>query len=183
MPRIFHKLPFYDPPTSVTVAGERVAVKPDQIIVWVSLGEPGQAVPGPQVLRLPVVLDTGLAHNFGIREEHLSQWAGLYPPLLYPPLLPTQGHIRLGGLHATVVSASVWLYPNRPGERDTLLDGSPFRLETLPGIAVYPRGTAGAPRLPVLGLRALRRSKLHLTVDGDRCLVYLRTPRRFWFFG
>jgi hypothetical protein len=178
MPRILHKLPFFDQVTSVTVAGERVAIKADQIIVWVSLGERGRTAPGPQVPRLPALLDTGLSHNFAIREEHLRDWAGLYPPLL-----PARGHVRLSGLRANVVHADVWVYHNQPGDRDRLLDVPPFRLETLPGIAVYPRGTAGAPRLPVLGLRALRGAGLYLTVDADRCLVYLRTRRRFWFFG
>jgi hypothetical protein len=34
----------------------------------------------------------------------------------------------------------------------------------------------------LLGLRALRRAQLHLSIDGRRQRVRLRTTRRFWFF-
>ena len=51
----------------------------------------------------------------------------------------------------------------------------PFRLEIAQGIAVYPSGIAGAPRLPLLGLRGLVRSKLRLTVNGAALNVSLRT--------
>jgi hypothetical protein len=40
-----------------------------------------------------------------------------------------------------------------------------------------------APRLPLLGLRGLQWSKLRLFIDCERRRVWLRTPRRFWFFG
>jgi hypothetical protein len=39
MPRLLYRLPYFDRTTQVTVAGESVAVKPDQIILWISLSE------------------------------------------------------------------------------------------------------------------------------------------------
>ena len=178
MPRVVHKLPFFDKATPLAVAGERVVIKPDQIVVWVSLGEAALPFLHANALRIPAVLDTGLSHNFAIREEHLLAWAGLHPQSL-----PVLGHLRLSGLPANLLGGHVWVYRNKPRERDMLLEVPPFRLELDAGIAVYPGGTVNAPRLPVLGLRGLRRAGLHLAVDCDRCLVYLRTPRRFWFFG
>jgi hypothetical protein len=178
MARVVYQLPFFDQTTTLTVAGETVPIKRDQIIVWVSLGEAALPFLHPNALRIPAILDTGLAHNFAIREEHLLEWAGLHPQSL-----PVLGHLRLSGLPANLLGGHVWVYRNQPRERDLLLAVPPFRLELDAGLAVYPRGTANAPRLPILGLRALRRARLHLTVDADRCLVYLRTPRRFWFFG
>jgi hypothetical protein len=76
----------------------------------------------------------------------------------------------------------VWLHPNVPGKRDRAADGEPFRLALDTGIAVYPPTMSSVPRLPLLGLRALRLARLHLTIDCDRCSVTLRTARRFWFF-
>jgi hypothetical protein len=40
-----------------------------------------------------------------------------------------------------------------------------------------------APRLPLLGLRALEWSGLYLTIDGEHRRVGLRTRHRFWPFG
>jgi hypothetical protein len=77
----------------------------------------------------------------------------------------------------------VWLHPNRPGERDTIEGGIPFPLQLESGIAVYPGGMPAAPRLPLLGLRGLQWSKLHLSIDCERRRVSLRTPGRSWFSG
>jgi hypothetical protein len=50
----------------------------------------------------------------------------------------------------------------------------PHLLAVKQGIAIYPDETG--PRLPVLGLRALTQSNLHLTIAGQQRLVWLRTP-------
>jgi hypothetical protein len=50
-----------------------------------------------------------------------------------------------------------------------------FRLIVPRGIAVYPDGVL-YPRLPLLGLRAHLSNHLHLTIDGERAAVTLRTP-------
>lgn len=128
--------------------------------------------------RFPVLLDIGLSHNFALSEDQLLRWAGLHPRSL--PLL---GHARLSGLPVDLRDADVWLYGNQPGQRDLFTDQPPFGLQLHRGIAVYPRDTPNAPRLPLLGLRALRWTNLQLIVDCQACQVSLRTPRRFWIFG
>jgi len=178
MPVFLERLPFFDDPTSLSLAGTHVVIKPYQIVAWVSLGASKQVALDPRALRFPAVIDTGLSHNFAIREEQLVQWAGLYPQML-----ATLGNAKVNGLPVDLLDADVWVYRNRPSERDVLLDVPPPRLHLESGIAVYPRGAPGVPRLPMLGLRGLRRARLHLTVDCENRLVWLRTPRRFWPFG
>jgi hypothetical protein len=56
----------------------------------------------------------------------------------------------------------------------------PYQIDS--GIAVYPEGTPAVPRLPLLGLRGLRRADLQLHVDCRKCRVDLHTPRPFWPF-
>jgi hypothetical protein len=76
----------------------------------------------------------------------------------------------------------LWLYRNWPGTREVAPERLPFLFDFREGIAVYPQGRPWAPRLPVLGLRALRRAGLQLHIDCRRGLVNLRTPWRFWPF-
>ena len=178
MATVLRKLPFFKDPSTVTVRGEQVRVKRDQIIVWTSVSLPGQTVPAPTWPRFPAILDTGLSHNFALREEHLADWA----------VLPIQSlrrleAARLSGVAAHLFDAHLWLYRNRPGRRDDFRNAPAFGLELDEGIAVYPRGTAGAPRLPVLGLRALRQAGLQLHIDCRTCHVDLWTPRWFWLLS
>jgi hypothetical protein len=133
----------------------------------------------PSTPRFPAVLDTGFSHNFGIREEHLVRWAGIQP-----------GYFRkIGDVHVSNVTVSlhladVWVHRNQPGQRDEFADDPPFCLELAQGIVMYPAGSPDAPRLPVLGLRGLKWTGLHLSIESDHRRVWLRTPRRrFWFFG
>jgi hypothetical protein len=151
MPRILHELPFFDEPTYVTVPGGRVLVKAYQIVVWVSVAERGLAHLLPGTPRFPAVLDIGLSHNFALREEELLDWGSVYASSLR-----SIGHARLSGLRSNLLGAHVWVYSNKPGMRDEFLAVPPFRIEVDTGVAVYPRGTAHAPRLPLLGLRGLR---------------------------
>src|SRR5262249_49189577 len=106
------------------------------------------------------------------------RWAGLDPHWL-----DKRRDVTIKGEAVPIREADVWLHPNRPGERDQFADRPPFRLRLEHGIAVYPKGSPAAPRLPLLGLRALEWSRLHLSIDCDHRRVWLRTPRRFWFFG
>lgn len=178
MARILGKLPFLGEPSAVSVGGRPVGVKPEQIIVWVSLSAPGQTLPTRGWPRFPAVLDTGLSHTFALREEHLRDWAGL-------PRLPLRrlGTVRLSGLRAQLVDAHCWLYRNQPGRRDEFLDAQPFCFELTEGIAVYPHDTLNAPRLPLLGLGALRRANPQLWIDCRKRQVHLSTSRWWWLFG
>jgi hypothetical protein len=178
MPVVLRQLPFFERPTAARIFGQHITIKADQIIVWGSVAPRRQTALPANAARFPAILDTGLSHNFAIREEQLAQWAGV--PL---PILPVLGHARAGGVGTNVLDADVWLHRNRPGQRDELIDRSPFRLQLRRGILVYPRGTPNAPRLPLLGLRSLRRAGLQLTIDCRACRVSLRTPRWWWLRG
>src|SRR5262245_19347517 len=84
VPPIVRKLPFFKTRTSVTVGGQEVLVKSDQIVVWMSLSEGGKVDLDLDLdqLRFPAIVDTGHTHNFSIQEQQLAQWAGLDPRLL-----------------------------------------------------------------------------------------------------
>lgn len=47
------------------------------------------------------------------------------------------------------------------------------------GILVFEEGSPDAPRLPLLGLRAIVANRLRLVIDGRRGVVTLRPPG--WF--
>jgi hypothetical protein len=178
VPTVLHNLPFFDEPTTATVLGSPVHIRRDQIILWVSVERTGRAFLPPNAARFPAILDTGNSFNFAMAEHQLAQWTGLHVESF-----PRLGRIRVSGQEVPLLAANVWIHRNRPGQRDQFLDRPPFCIELDAGIAVYPHGTPGAPRLPLLGLRALRRASLLLAVDCRKCRVHLRTPRRFWLFG
>jgi hypothetical protein len=177
MPIILRDLPFFEAPTALLFQGRHVRIKADQIIVWVSITESGERNLHPSHPFFPAILDTGHNHNFSIRDEHLIRWAGFDPRYL-----TKSRHLRIAGDRLPVLEADVWLRPNERGKRDVPAEKTPFSLNIDLGIVVYPKGAPNAPRLPLLGLRALRRAELHLTIDCRRRAVKLRTTRRFWLF-
>jgi hypothetical protein len=176
VPIILRDLPYFDRRTTILVRGQEEVVKSTQIIIWVSITEVGQVEFDPVTPRFPVVLDTGLSHNFAIKEEHLNRWAGLDRRYL-----SKLRNLTIGGQLVPLHEAEAWLHPNRSGERDQLVNRPPFRLRLESGIAVYPKGVRDAPRLPLLGLRGLQWSRLRLSIDREHRRVSLRTARRFWF--
>ena len=62
-------------------------------------------------------------------------------------LLPVLGHARLSGAPANLLDADIWVYRNKPGHRDALIDAAPVRLELEAGIAVFPQGASVVARL------------------------------------
>ncbi len=176
MATILRALPFFDDPTFLNVQGERVRVKAHQIVLWVSLGLKNRNSPPDVKQRFPAILDIGHSHNFSLSEHHLVQWAGFSLQAL-----PHLGRVRIHGRPVPLVALNIWIHYNQPRERDLLLPKSPHRIELDSGVAVYPSGTTGAPRLPLLGLRGLRRADLQLRVDCQKCRVSLGTPWRIWF--
>jgi hypothetical protein len=170
VPTILRDLPYFDRRTTVVVRGQDEEVKPTQIIVWASITDVGREDFDPAAPRFPVILDTGLSHNFSIKEELLGRWGGLDRRSLRK-----LRDITIGGSAVPLHEAEVWLHRNHPGERDTIAERAPFPLQLESGIAVYPRGMPAAPRLPLLGLRGLQWSKLHLSIDCERRRVSLRT--------
>ena len=151
--------------------GVVVAIKAYQIVVEVSLAVKGITALDPETPRVPAILDTGLNHNLAIREEQLL-WAKL-------PSVPRLGQVRIGAHTLPLLAANVWIHPNRPGMRSAHEKRRPLLLELDGGIAVYPDGVPNSARLPVLGLRALVRNELRLTIDGKRREVMLNSPG--WF--
>lgn len=178
MPFILRKLPFFEDQRALRVPdGPVVTIKHHQILVWVSITPPGLPAFPEQARRLPAILDTGFNDTLLIQEEQLRSWGGISPPDL--ELLD---YLTVSGRRIPMVDMDVWLHVNLPGHRDQFASRPPFRLELNTGIAVIPDPTT-TPRLPLLGMLALRRAKLHLHVDYEHCRITLRTPRRFWFFG
>jgi hypothetical protein len=178
VPQVLRQLPFFREPSQVRFAGGLVAIKAYQIIVWISVTESTQNELQLTTPRLPAILDTGHTHDFSIREDHLMQWARVNPRLL-PPLR----RVRVSGQQVTLFEANIWLHPNQRGMRDEFVQQSPYSLELAGGIAVFPRTTSIAPRLPLIGLRSLVEANLQLALDGENCRVSIRTKKRFWFFG
>lgn len=175
--KILDRLRYSDEPVTLAVRGEAARVRPYQIVVWVSLSVEGLPVWDPRAPRLPAILDTGHNHNFAIGRGQLLRWAGIDPRLL-----PLRGAIRDKGQRLPLHAADLWLFPNRPGTRDIRDGAEPYRLLVEDGIAVYPDETA--PRLPLLGLRALTLNRLRSVIDGDRRQVWVRTALpRWWPFA
>lgn len=126
--------------------------------------------------RFPAILDLGHSHNFSISEDHLEQWGGIPPTELR-----VLGSVKIANNRVPLLAANIWIHPNRSGERDHFADQPPFCIPLDSGIALYPHDTPHVPRLPLVGLRGLRRADLQLHVDCRRCRVSLRTLRTFWF--
>src|SRR5262249_32859866 len=142
--QVLRRLPFRDVPYTVAGSGEDVPIRPYQVVVWVSLGVGGALEKDAR--RFPAVIDTGHSHNFSILENQLLTWAGLRPDSL-----GDLGSILVNRQEVPLRAADLWVHRNRPGTAELL--PRPFRLEVPQGIAVYPGGVPGAPRLPLLGLR------------------------------
>lgn|SRR5262249_18701725 len=178
LPTILRDLPFYEDQRTLSIPdGPAITIRHHQIILWVSITPPGLVELPSSARRLPAVLDTGFNDTFLMQEQHFRAWAG-QSPHAFDVLESLSVHTH----RVPLLDADVWLHCNRAGHRDEFASRLPFRLELSTGIAVSP-AVVGAPRLPLLGLLALRRANLHLYLDCERCRVSLRTPRRFWFIG
>ena len=170
--------PFFSTPTKVTVNGREVSVKADQIIVWISLTAGGTARLDPGTPRFPAILDTGHTHNFSIQEQQLIEWAGVDPRVL-----TKIGEIRVGKDRLPLFRAgSLALSEHAVGKTDLAAGRAPVCVELDAGVAVYPRSMDTAPRLPLLGLRAMRLAGFRLAIDCDALRLTIRTATRFRVF-
>jgi hypothetical protein len=168
--KILRRLPFSDSPATVTTPDGIAGVKPYQILTWVSVAARKHTEMPAGLPRFPAILDTGMNHNFSIRREHYENWTRR--------VLRQRGRVRIGGEEVPLFAGSVWIHPNRSGTTQPS-DAPAFRLDLPDGIIVYPKDVPNPARLPVLGLRALVRSRLKLVIDGERQEVTLKTPG--WF--
>lgn len=176
MSRLLDQMPFPGESGEVVVRGERVRVRANQIIAWVSLTLRRVQSPNPTAIPFPVILDTGHTHSLSIQVRHLIEWAGLRPDILAVRMA-----VRERGQRVLLREANIWVHPNVRGSRDELADHPPHFVGAKRGIAVYPAGDF--PRLPILGLRAIAENGLILKVDGPRRQATLRTPIWWWPFG
>jgi hypothetical protein len=162
---ILERCPSFEEATEANTTTGPVLVRAYQMVLWVSL-----SVRGVLSRSFPAILDTGHNHNFSIREEHLDYWAGLNPRGIR-----TVGHVRMNKQMVELKDAAIAIYLNMPGKRDELLAEEPYLPTLTEGVAIHRSSDPYAPRLPLLGLRALVRNKLRLTIDGGRreaSLVY-----------
>lgn len=79
MPRLLDRLPFPEHASEVAFRTERIRVRADQIILWVTLTLKNVTAPNPSAVPFPVILDTRHSHTFSIGERHLVDWTGLRP--------------------------------------------------------------------------------------------------------
>jgi len=154
--KIIDRLPYYDETTFLTVGETPVEVRRYQIVVWVSLT--GQL--------FPAILDIGHSHNFTISQRQLKRFAGV-------DSLPVIGHAEVNRQLLPQVEADVWLHGNRKGTREPIEKRVLLKMDE--GITLYPDGAPGTPRLPLLGLRAITRNRLKLTIDGRSLRVSVVT--------
>ena len=174
MPHILNRSPFLQISSEVAFRDQRVLIRADQIILWVTLSLKGMTSPNPSATPFPVILDTGHTHTFSIRERHLIEWAGLRPEAM------TVVHaVRDRGQRILLRAANIWAHPTESGSRDRLANRPPHLLAAPKGIAIYP---GDFPRLPILGLRAIAENELVLKVDGARREATLRTAKLWWPF-
>lgn len=176
MPFLLRDLPFEELPSEAFVGLERVAIKPYQFLVWVSVSAHDVLALPPDARRLPALLDPGNNHNFSIQEGHLQRWA----ELALQDLKPLRS-IAERGRRVRCYAASVWLHPNQPGTRQVRAGAAPARLVLAEGIPVFPPPAGDElpyPRLPLLGLRALTDNKLDTNIQGSKRLVSVRSPGR-----
>jgi hypothetical protein len=164
---ILDRLPILDESWTVSSPDGVVEVKPYQILVFVSVTARSIYALPEGAARIPTILDTGNNHNFSIRQGQLDRWVEGTPR--------QKGWVDIAGSIIPRLAANVWIHPNRPGTADP--SGEPaYMLELEEGIVVYPPGMVNPARLPTLGLRALIRNGLRLTMDGATRALTLESP-------
>lgn len=146
---VINRLPYHEETTYLTVADDVVAIRKYQVVVWVSLNEHP----------FPTILDTGHSHNFTISREQLGRFSGL-------DSLPVIGYAEVNRRVLPQVEADIWLHGNKVGTGEP--SGKRILLRMDEGITLYPDGTPGTPRLPLLGMRAISKNHLKLVIDGRR---------------
>ena len=171
MSKILDQLPYSDAIGRPVVCGEEVSVHVHQIIVWVSLSARDSLQLAEDAPKIPAILDTGNTFGFSIAEQQLVRWCGMQARSL-----ETLGPVLINNQRLNRHSADVWLHPNQPKRRDSFRREPPFRLELRDGIAIYPSDPRiPAPRLPLLGLRAIDENGLRCTINGKSRMVSVST--------
>ncbi len=172
MTKILDRLPAMPRSTPVDFGQRQVTVFPDELLVWVSVGLPGEAQPQLLSPPFPALLDSGNGCDFYLNEHHLVHWAGISPGSLI-----VLARKQINQQQVPFREADVWVYPNEPGTYRRQEGKPPFLLANVEGVAVAPElaGQRPAPRLPLLGFPALRKNRLDFWFDGAAAHCYLRT--------
>jgi hypothetical protein len=158
--KILDRLPVYQENAFISVREEAVEVFRNQIVVWLSIGD---------TLRpFPAILDTGHSHNLSMAQRHLERWAGVE--------LRQIGTSKVRRITVPHFAAEVFIHRNVP-KAHGLRGSHPLVMDQ--GIAVIPDESPVAPRLPILGLKAIVHNDLKLVIDGKRREVTLKTAG--WF--
>jgi hypothetical protein len=168
MPTIIRRLPFVEKDRELSFAGLSCVVRHNQIVVWLSVLQTGLSfdTSSPPPL-FPAILDTGHNHNFIIQDVQLASWANYSKELL-----PYAGTVYVNREPVELYDANLWLYPNIPGQIEPNGGAVPVRLPINGGIAI----STQKPRVPLLGIRAMRSAMLHLSIHSAEGLVSIRAP-------
>ncbi len=175
---LLRKLPFFDESRQISVKENQITLKPHRILVWIAFCKQGPIPYDDTAPFVPAILDTGFNGDFCIREEQMRIWGGVDPRLF-----PKRRTSILPRGAADLRAANLWLHHNVAMSTDPTRD-RPFRFEVDEGIHVFRERSEGngkdpRPELPLLGMRALRRHGVVLTIDYRSALVNLNNPRYF----
>ncbi len=172
MPIVLRHFPILDQNQTVVFPGHELAIKPNQLPVWVSLSQ-NEDEPGEQPF--PALIDTGFGYTFAIHADQLRNWAHLFPAY-------DARTIRLNGIaHSRAPRVFLWLYRHWSESADSIASERPVLLDTDGiGIAVNTQNAASSgasagsafgrvfPRIPIIGMKTLRQNRLRLFVDAWR---------------
>ena len=138
------KLRIWDRPSTAASPTGPVLVRPYQIVVPIFVLSGAKKSP-----EFPAILNTGHTHNLAMSAECFRNWVRLS--------LKPIGSVRINQQDVPLFAGDLELEGKRIGCAD--------------GIAVFPRGHRAAPRLPLLGLRALVRSGIRVVIDGWDAII------------
>ena len=132
---ILRDVPYFDDRTFVMVRNRQVPIKPQQIVVWVSLAEieQGTSYPARLVFRPFWIRVSRTTSAF----ERNTSYNG---PVMQSGYFRKIADVRVNNLAASLHQADIWLHRNQPGKRDEMRDDRPFCLELNQGIVVSRRG-------------------------------------------
>jgi hypothetical protein len=170
--KILDRLPLLTRTEGISFGHRHVPFHRDEILVWLSISLRGEHDPERLSPPFPAVLDTGNNFAFYLHEHHLAHWAG------FRRLgLAQLGTKRVNQRDVPCHEADVWVHPNAPGTWQRAPGKRPFRLFLKEGIAIGPPvpDQPMFPRVPLLGVAALRDNDLDLWFDSQSAQCHVWT--------
>lgn len=156
---------------------DRLDVRPPKVILAMSITMPKEREFSAGLEAIPVILDTGFNRTLQISERHLDDWTSIAKHKL--KVLDTT---TIDGRAAKIYSANLWLH-RTPYKSPSPWDYSnPLLLTAISRIYVVSASGADCwPRIPVLGLEAILKNNLHLSLDARKGSFDLTSKRCFKF--